>query len=268
MFSRILAFMRNWIAIVLLFCSSLIFAQPKLVKIDSQILVADSFLGYDSFGWHYYIVNNIFNKEKDGKLLQYKNIALGKIAAVDLQNPLKLVLFYENFNTAILLDNQLNETQQVHFSKNTVPLVAAAIGMASQNRLWIYNSLSQKIGLFDYLRKDYVEITVPFNGQITSYESDFNNFYWINDSGYRFTCDVYGKVTEYGKVPNFDQFAIADENWFFYSTLNQLFAFNTKSQKQYLLPIGEKTFKSFNYEAQILSIFTTEGITNYKITLP
>ena len=79
---------------------------------------------------------------------------------------------------------------------------------------------------------------------------------------------MYGKVNEYGKVPDFDQFKIVDENWFFYSALNQLFAFNTKSQKQYLLPIGEKTFKSFNCEAQILSIFTTEGITNYKITLP
>jgi hypothetical protein len=31
------------------------------------------------------------------------------------QNPLNIVLFYENFNVVILLDNQLNETQKINF---------------------------------------------------------------------------------------------------------------------------------------------------------
>jgi hypothetical protein len=71
---------------------------------------------------------------------------LGKITKVDLQNPLKIVLFYESFNVAPL-DNQLNEIQKINFSSNANPIVITATGIASQNQLWVYNSLNQQIGL-------------------------------------------------------------------------------------------------------------------------
>ena len=41
-----------------------------------------------------------------------------KIKKVDLINPLKVTLFYEEFNTVVLLDNQMNEIQKIDFSKN------------------------------------------------------------------------------------------------------------------------------------------------------
>jgi len=271
MFNRILANMKNPLLLLFFLCSSVAFAQQQkiaLSKINSEALKADAFVGYDSFGWKYFIVNNTFNKQKDSLILQYKNLALGKLRKVDLQNPLQIVLFYESFNTVIILDNQLNETQKIPFSENTVPIVAAAAGMASQNRLWIYNSLSQQIGLFDYLKNDYMPITVPFAGRLRYYESDFNYFYWIDDKLNRFACDVYGKVSEYGTVSDFDHFQIVNENWFFYSKADKLYAHDVKNDKNFALQIDEKTFKSFHCEAQILSIFTKEGITNYKITLP
>lgn len=51
-------------------------------------------------------------KKNNTQLWQYKNLSLGKITKIDLQNPLKIVLFYEGFNSVILLDNQLNEIQK------------------------------------------------------------------------------------------------------------------------------------------------------------
>jgi hypothetical protein len=47
----------------------------------------------------------------------------------------------------ILLDNQLNETQKNKFLENTSALAVSATGIASQNQLWVYNSLNQQIGL-------------------------------------------------------------------------------------------------------------------------
>lgn len=255
----------------LLIYGSVINAQQQKINpswISSEALQADYFVGYDNFGWKYFIVNNTFNKQKDSLILQYKNLSLGKIRKVDLQNPLRIVLFYENFNTVVILDNQLNETQKVNFSENPVPIVVAATGMASQNRLWVYNSLSQQIGLFDYLKNDYGAVTVPFTGKLKHYESNFNYFYWIDEKDHRFACDVYGKVFEYGKVPHFDQFQIASENWFLYSKADKLYAYDVRNDKVFSVQIGEKTFKSFHYKDQILAIFTTAGITNYKITLP
>jgi hypothetical protein len=54
-------------------------------------------------------------REKTTKILNTKIPLWEKITKVDLQNPLKIVLFYESFNSALLLDNQLNEIQKINF---------------------------------------------------------------------------------------------------------------------------------------------------------
>jgi hypothetical protein len=249
-------------------------AQPTVVKISSEVLKADAFVGYDNFGFAYFIKDNVFCKKKGAAVLEYKNLSLGKITKADIRNPLQIVLFYENFNSAVLVDNQLNETHRINFSENTTtngrdtPIVVSAIGMASANRLWLFNSLTQKIGLFDYLKNEYREITVPFTGKVTHYESDFNEFHWTDDRGNHFATDIYGKVIDYGQTSGFDQFNIANDTWMLYSKDGKLYAHTVKNDKTYTVGITEKTFKSFHCQAQILSIFTEQGITNYKITLP
>ena len=263
--------MKKGLFLLLLFCSLPISGQNqeiKILKLNSYFFEADDFLGHDKFGFRYFIINNTLNKQKDSLTLQYKNVSLGKIARVDLQNPLKIVLFYENFNTVVTLDNQLNETQKINFSAHPVPIVAAAIGMASQNRLWVYNSLSQQIGLFDYLKLDYKPLTVPFTGRLKFYEADFNYFHWIDDTLNRYTCDVYGKVSNLGKVPDFDHLQFLNSNWLLFSKDSRLYAYDVAGNKTHVLGIDEKTFKSFTAKDQILSIFTSEGITNYKIIIP
>ena len=175
--------MKKLITAFLFILSTIAFSQNQkltAVKINSISLDADQFLGYDQFGFYYTIKNNVLSKTKDHQSLEYKNISLGKITKVDLQNPLKIVLFYENFNTVVLLDNQLNETQKINFSENTVPILVTATGITSQNQLWIYNSLNQQIGLYDYLKNDYKTISTSFPENIKYYQSDFNAFYWID----------------------------------------------------------------------------------------
>ena len=262
--------MKKIIPVLLFLLQSVVFGQPKIAvtKIPTKALKADTFVGYDNFGFGYFITDNVFSKITGNGILEYKNLSLGKIARADIQNPLQIVLFYENFNTAVLLDNQLNETLKIPFSENGTPIIAAAVGMASSNRLWIFNSLSQKVGLFDYLKKEYRELTVSFSGKVKLYDTDFNYFYWIDEYGNRFACDIYGKVAEYGKFADCDQFKIVDSKWILFSKNGNLYAYEVASDKKITLEIDEKTFKSFQYQAQILAIFTTEGITNYKITLP
>ena len=238
------------------------------VKIDSIRFDGDQFLGYDPFGFYYTVKNNVFSKINSQDSLEYKNISLGKITKVDLQNPLKIVLFYENFNTVILLDNQLNEFQKINFSENIVPIVATAIGIAAMNQLWIYNSMNQQLGLYDYLNKEYKTISVPFTESIKNYSSDFNAFHWVDTKNNWYTCDIFGRITIKGKIPDFESIAIINENQLIYSKDSRLFLQDLEKDKKTEIEISEKTFKKFYYRDQILSIFTSTGITNYKITIP
>lgn len=166
--------------LLFLFVVSTAFGQDqkiRVVKEQSFELLADTFLGYDSLGALYYVKNNELTKKLDHKVWNYKNLSLGKIAKVDFQNPLKIVVFYENFNSVILLDNQLSESLKINWNDSATPVVATAVGLAFGNRLWVYNSSTQQVGLYDYLNKEYQTITTPFPNSVRFYQSDFNTFF-------------------------------------------------------------------------------------------
>lgn len=261
--------MKKIILIVIIFLQATTFGQHIAMTKGSQIAFnADRFLGYDKFGYYYGITDNVFFKAKDNQSVEYKNLSLGRIKSVDLQNPLKMILFYEDFNTIVTLDNQLNEIQRINFSENTAPIVVGATAMASQNRFWIYNNLTQQLALFDYLKNNYVPITQSLQGNIRYYEADFNYFQWIDEKGQGYVCDVFGKISSLGNFPDFDEMHFVNNQTALFSKDKMLFLHDFKNNKTQPIEIADKTFKSFFFKEQILSIFTTEGISNYKITIP
>lgn len=263
--------MKKIILILLLLLSCFSFCQNQNIAttvLSSNSLVADSFMGYDGLENLYFINNAVLFKKNTTELWQYKNISLGKITGVNIQNPLQIVLFYENFNTIVLLDNQLNETQKINFSENNFPINATATGIASQNRLWVYNNLTQEIGLFDYLKNSFQSITPPIQGTLKHYETDFNTFYWIDEKSNLYSCTIFGKITALGKLPDFDQFQVISSKAVLYKNNTNLFYYTLNDNKSTLIDFDKKTFMKFQYRDQILSIFTTEGITNFKIILP
>ena len=128
-----LALMKQLVFIVsFLFPFLAICQQSDIVALPLSVqdIVANAYVGEDSFRYQYFLENNALLKIKNNETFQYKNIALGKIAKVDIQNPFKTVLFYESFNTAVILDNQLNEIQQINFCDNTKNIVATTVGIA------------------------------------------------------------------------------------------------------------------------------------------
>lgn len=210
------------------------FAQSQQLTtsfIATQKIDADVFVGFDAMENSYYIKNNVFYKQHKQDLWQYKNLSLGKITRIDIQNPLNIILFYENFNAVVMLDNQLNETQKINFSENSIPILVTAVGISTQNRLWIYNSLQQQIGLFDYLKNTFLTITPLIQGDLKYYESDYTTFQWIDDSLNWYSCDVFGKISTLGKVSDFDQIQMVS---------NQVVIFS-KDGKMYLQDMGKNS---------------------------
>ncbi|MGO4772463.1 hypothetical protein ACEN2I_12430 [Flavobacterium sp. W22_SRS_FK3] len=256
-------------------CSfSAFFAQNQkkiLTPLSHFTIDADEFLGSDSFGFSYQIKDNIFSKIKGKEAFEYKNVSLGKITKTDILNPLKIVLFYEDFNSVVLLDNQLNKITEINFSQNNTPIVVTAIGMSTQNQLWIYNSLNQQIGLFDYLKNEYKTVSTPLTENIKFYQTDFNTFYWIDEKNNWFSCDIFGKTTALGKVDEFDKIEVLNPKQYIFSKANLLYfkdIRNDGSETVSEIEISQKTLNNFCYKDQILSIFTAKEITNYKIVIP
>ena len=244
------------------------YTNPVASQMGSEFVKADQYVGQDALGYDYFIKNSTLFKIKDGESYQYKNIYLGKISKVDIQNSLKIVLFYESFNTAIILDRLLNEIQKIDFSANKENIIASAIGMSSGNNLWVFNSANQQIGLYDYLKKEYKNIAIPTTKSIKYYQTNTNNFFWIDDNNNAYACTIFGKTINLGLVPDFDLVQFVSGLNIVYKKDNLLYYYSLNEKKKTTIDLAEKSYLNFYYTDQNLAIFTTEGITKYKINLP
>ena len=266
-----LASMKKIVFLLLFFNISTVFCQEHktiVTKLNSLLIEADIYIGFDGLGSHYFIKNNVFTKQNEHQIFEYKNISLGKISFVDIINPLKMILFYENFNTVVTLDNQLNEIQKINFSDIDNSMVISKIGIASQNQFWIYNSINQKISLFDYFKNNNQTIGNPIQENIKYSQSNFNNFYWIDEVNNWYSCDIFGKVILLSSIPPFDKIQIFDNEKLLFSKDENIYFLDNKTKALIKIEIFEKSFQNFHYKDQILAIFTNQQITNYKIKLP
>lgn len=261
--------MKKILIIFALFSIPTLFAQLKPVLVSEEQFSADHFAGFDNFGWRYYVKDNTFFKEKDGRKLQYQNIGFGKIKKADILNPLNIVLFYEDFNAVVFLDNQLNEIRRVNFS-DYLPdaLVVHAVGNASQNRLWVFNTSTMQLGLYDYLKNNYIPITQQLRGNIISYDSDFNHFRWVDENGSVFRCDLFGKIVSLGRTPGSGGFTTTSEKGGLYLSQGLLHYVTFDGNTQQVVDLGKKTPTGFWYGAQNLAIFTADEISIYNLKLP
>jgi hypothetical protein len=258
----------------LLIFSIPVFAQDKItaVKTGGFYASADAYAGFDAFGFQYFIKDNIFIKTNGKDKVEFKKIALGKITRADITNPLLIVLFYEDFNSVVMLDSQLNEVRTINFNDLPVPtsnpVIAHAVGLASQNKLWVYDAFSKQIGLYDFTVATYQTIATPLKDDIKYYQTDYNYFQWIDAKGDWYACDVFGKVMLLGKVPEYDFIALVSGQSFLFARDGKLFYHNAKNNLTQTVFGLDNSLKNFYYQAQILAIFTSSGITNYKINLP
>ena len=263
--------MKHMIYFFLVFCCTIGFCQNKKLKttaLETKELENKTYIGFDGLGNNYYIKENALIKQNESQVWEYKNVALGKITSVDYVNPLKIVIFYENFNTIITLDNQLNEIQRLNIFDIDNTIFASKVGLASQDQFWIYNSLTQQIMLFDYLKNTSKAVGNPIQESIKYTQSDFNNFYWIDEINNWYSIDIFGKVTLLANIPPFQKIQIVDNEKLLFSRDNIVYSLNNQTKVVHEIEIVENSFQNFYYKDQILAIFTNQQIKNYKIKLP
>jgi len=84
----------------------------------------------------------------------------GKIYSIDVSNPLKVLLFYKDFGTIVVLDRLLNNRNIMDMRKQNIQQ-AKAIAQSYDNGVWVYDELDGKLKHLD----DF--------GTVTSETADF-----------------------------------------------------------------------------------------------
>lgn len=247
-------------------CGFLALAQNNVVLLDSKPLDADVYFGTDVLGFDYFAKNNVLYKQKDNSRWEYKNLSLGQLHSIDFINPLKAVAFYKDFNTVVLLDNTFSEIAKI--SLNDYGIIAQTCSMASQNQFWIYDSLTSKLMLLNYVTRKTHTINQSFAGDFIYVLSNYNYWYRITATNEIYAYDNYGKVTLKGVLPEFDKIIMTDSEHIIFSLGDNLYLYQNNLVEHQLLFSHKQRIESFDFKNGVLTLSTQNNIENYNLKLP
>lgn len=250
----------------LLFLICLPLQAQQLVLQDSVALKADYFLGIDSYDNLYYTKNNSLYKQSKELSISYADMRLGNIKSVDIINPLKVLVYYADFNTVVLLDNTLNEIERINFNEVDGFANVESVSMANNNSLWVFNKDNQQLELYNYRSGQRTLISQPIAGNIISQDSSFN-FYFLLTENQVVSFNVYGSILEQYRNPGYTDI------WQYKNSLiglgqDQKFYFSATPDKHFELPerFAKNTPKQLQLNGDFLYIYDGDFVFTFKLT--
>ncbi|MFP4847007.1 hypothetical protein [Winogradskyella sp. PE311] len=187
------------------------FSQESIRAIakDSIKLEAKSILGVDTSETLYYTTkdNTFFKKTKD-TLITYSNFQLSEVTSANTFNPLKINLFYKDFNTIVILDNRLAEVFKIDFNTVQPYKNVSFVSTGFDNTLWIFNQDSQQLELYDYKTNKVRLKTVPIQSDILDLKSDYNYCYMLTEN-YLYIYSYFGSLIGKHKNKGYENLAFS-----------------------------------------------------------
>jgi len=210
-------------AIALLFITFSFSADDGFKPLFTIKVKADSFTT-DNLGNSYLIKGDEIKKySQTGDLLKiFSNNTTGKIASLDATNPLRILLFYKDFATIIILDDLL--------SQNGDPMNLLDYGLEQSdlicnsfnNGIWFFNRQNMELIRLDETFKPVVN-TGNLNRLLrTDLKPNFmiehNGFIYLNnpDEGI-LAFDIYGTYFKTIPVKGLQHFQVKDNVLFYYN---------------------------------------------------
>ncbi|MDC0230576.1 hypothetical protein OAK19_01285 [Aureispira] len=86
--------------------------------------------------------HSLLKYDSDGKFIcQFNENTLGEISFIDISNPFRILVYYNDYATVVFLDRTLSEIQRHDFSDLDIPQIQA-ICTASDNNIWLFDNNS------------------------------------------------------------------------------------------------------------------------------
>lgn len=257
--------MRHLILLLAILTTTQTMAQKftaQLLKTES--LNAQEFIGVDKFHNIYYTKNRTLYKTEANQTLEYAALNLGDITTIDIVNPLKISVFYKQSNTLVLLDNTLTEITRINFSSLEEFRNTAIGNTANDRRIWIFNTDSQQLELFDYrLNKVVIEFS-PTNTIPTVYVSNFN-FCWIQHNNALNAYNIYGNLIDEIPTPIAFKSLVQSQNTIIGYNDNTFYIKSPVMNSFKTIDNIENTAQEFSLTGEILYIYDGQNLMTYTI---
>lgn len=192
----------KWLLIFFLFSFCGFAQEIKAEWVETTPLKVDHFVGVDKYGSRYTIQKNVLYKKTKDREYSFSSLGLGEISQVDILNPLKIVLFYKDLNTVVLLDDRLNEIKRIRFNELSEFRMPEFVSKADKNSLWLFNADTGELEIYDYQQQKVLARTQPLGNKPIAQQANFNEC-WLLTVDKLSRYNIYGSFMEDYKVEGF-----------------------------------------------------------------
>lgn len=245
--------MQKLVYFFFLFSFSLVAQEQIKTSIkDSTAFKANKIFGVDTFGTLYYTTeDNTFYKKTKDTTITYTNFQLSEITSANAFNPLKINLFYRDFNTVVILDNRLAEIFKIDFNTVQTYKNVSFVSTGFDNALWIFNQDLQQLELYDYKTNKIRLKTVPVQADVLDLKSDYNYCYLLTEK-YLYIYNYFGSLVNKIKNDGYESMAFSKA----YLVLK-------KVEQLYILPKNETEIQSIEHPNLLINQFLVTNETLY-----
>jgi hypothetical protein len=247
------------------FISFSIFGQEPIepIFISKTPFEADAVTGIDNFGLIYFIRNNTLYKIEDDKKYSYSNVQLGRITTANSFNPLKVTVFYVDFNSAIILDNRFTEILKIDFSSLEYYKNVSLTSTGNDNTLWVYNQDLQQLELFDYKSNRSRATTLPLQSKALDLKSNYN-YAWLLTEKFLSKYNYFGSLVYKVKNEGFTSL-IEDNDKVYLIKENNLYYYNETEEAFQLIKTPELLTKQFLVTNETLYIYDSKFLHKFQL---
>ena len=217
----------------------------------------------DNFNNIYSIINNELIKSSDGGNYYYKNSLYSNISSIDVQNSLKIKLFYEEYNSLIVLDNKLSEISKINFNIISPNKIISKFSASNDNNIWVYNELNSKIELYNYINNTFRIVNSEISGEVISLKSNYK-YCWVLTDSHIYKFNYFGSLITKITVNNIEQIESFND-FLIFKRNNELFYFDQDLLLENKLKLENLLIKDFFVINQSLYIYDSEHFIKYQI---
>ncbi|MBC7652586.1 MAG: hypothetical protein H7101_12650 [Deinococcales bacterium] len=138
----------------------------------------------------------------------------GNIYTIDVSNPLKVLVYYKDFATIVMLDRQLNNRNTINLRDQNI-LQVKAIAQSYDNNIWLFDELESKLKKIDEsgkLLQETSDFRLLFDDVATPQTIiDMNGLLYLYNATKGWTIfDYYGGLKNQFAIPNWQDVQVTD----------------------------------------------------------
>ena len=255
-----------YISLLVQFLLPVEFQFVKSVKVDG-----DSHFS-DPMGNVYIIKNNHLVKfvQDYTQAAEYTNLFLGNIHFIDVSDPLRILIYYKDYNQVVWVDNFLSEIRSPIWLDNLGVDQAQLVCSSNQGGFWIFNGLNNQLQYFN-VNLQFIHESITLNSLTGSdiqpvYMLEKSRNVYLNVPGFGILVfDLFGNYAKTIPLEIPGEFQVTDQNLYYFKA-GELYSFDllTNSPGKLQLP-EEDGFIKVEMQPDFLYLFRHQGYSVYKI---